>query len=410
MVKAHIQGIFNCTQGQDFVGFFQKTGIQQDQLVEIEKLKGSHFHLRIELDEKTFYQYESCEELASFKSWITAELESEMEVNLPVFGGDCKVLFKAIGNHTIHGLIKTKDMDEFEIWNMFHENELIQKISHKRSGLTHTNLWKRQIQTNLWFQFSRAENLNEFYQGLSVPTKVLEDVNKEMLHFDVTPMELKMLQKRGTKNYVYKFQFGKETAYNWGELKRKAAITQIGPQKFLKVFKGSNDEHEEWTLIFTNWGLTMDGLDLKSGHQCQIVYEHASNVFGPSKMIANAGLEDFGLALSMPKDVIEALKTDFDAIWTLTEEQNGLINYKVDSKVMPKNINYEFGQEFEDEMPGLEIHFKVVEMLQNNTLTTTFKSSYVCLNIESVFKVNFVIITTRVVGTKIVDKTFLERL
>lgn len=77
-----------------------------------------------------------------------------------------KVSFKAIGSHIIHGLIKTKDMKEYEVWNMFHENELMQKIIHKRSGSTYTNLWKRRIQTNLWFKFCRAENLTEFYQEL----------------------------------------------------------------------------------------------------------------------------------------------------------------------------------------------------------------------------------------------------
>lgn len=359
MVGTHIQGTFYCTRGQDFVDFFQNTGMPQDQIIEIEKLIGAHFRLRLELNDTSFYQLESCDELESFKSWIMIKLESETEVYFPVFGGNCTVSFKAIGSHIIHGLIKTKDMKEYEVWNMFHENELMQKIIHKRSGSTYTNLWKRRIQTNLWFKFCRAENLTEFYQELSVPKKVLNDINEEILHFEVTPTCLKMLQKRGTKNSLFKIQFGTEATYNWEELKRKVSITQIGPQKFLKVLKGFNDEHEEWTLLFTSSGLIMDGLDVKSGQHCQIFYKHASSVFGPGKMIANSGLEDFGMALSMPKEVVEALKIDFDAIWTLTEEQDGLINYKVDSSIMPKNITYEFGQEFDDELPGLEINFKV---------------------------------------------------
>ena len=178
---------------------------------------------------------------------------------------------------------------------------------------------------------------------------------------NTTDKEMVWVENIGPLTIHSRFTLGE-----WGEYvipkskerSRKILVTKEGDRKYLVVAKGEDGAGEEWMMTFTDDGMVYEGTETRTGVTCKIWTELFDNPSGKYRMVGNGGYDEVAKRMGIPDDMVEKMKNDIGSVLTVTEEE-GKVRVVSDSEVMPMDVTYNFGEEFEQPMPGTDEMCKV---------------------------------------------------
>ena len=375
-------------------------------------MKGTHHSIAITRDDDGKWignwKVEECPELNTVESFVEGGFENE--VNSPIFGGKATVSFKQTGDNKCLTKIKSAAFGESELVEEYTEEGATYTTTHKGTGKVLKEFWPRKVKTEGWFRMVGDENMRNYMkaQGMDIP------LTNYWVHMQDCPNGVVFTEiVNGYKN-VYHTQYDVEQDYEFkltegGEAyKRRIMTTKLSPWKTLFLATAPDGRKEEWTHKYCSKGLQMSGLDKTSGQTCKLFFEPDVNFSGTYKNVVIIGMEDFAKAAGMPDDVVSKIITEFDARLILGEK-DGYVTCKYNSKYMPMNFAFKYGEEFTMSYPGVPGTYKCLETRMGDTYINVSKGPKFTTRTVGKITDNYLVQETVIMGTDIKTKQVMER-
>lgn len=233
------------------------------------------------------------------------------------------------------------------------------------------------------------------------------DVKNYKYTLQVNGDEYVQTEVMGNKTLTIRFKLDQETVHCVPNL--TMLVTRTGPNKLMTIMKFPNGVIQEWERTFTAEGMIMCCKNRKNGNTCKITYKRYSDCSGEFRPIAHSGFEEFGKFLGVQRELVNKVINDFTGRLVI-QENEGSHHHVYKSTVMPMDLNFVVGKEFEYKNPICSHDvLKAIAEKHDNTLIISAKGAKHDSVTKLVVSPNFLVKEVALVGTNLKYKSIFVR-
>merc|ERR1712038_2054792 len=313
-----IEGTYVNKKNKDFADFMIKCGCPPaDAHKMMEKGMTTKFEIA-KIGEKTWRAIMTCKEIPAMNDIYVIDLDKEACFDDHLMGGTNKMAMTMPNENTLNIVSDHSTMGKSEMHEVYSDQGITITTKHS-SGAAMTENWDRVCCDEGGYRYVGEENGEAFMQATEEASKLgftFEDAMKGSFYMlkDLGDDCWQQTDNSMGMSISVTLPMNKEVDYNFPGWERKVLCTRISPNKVKMIAKRPDGSTYEMTRTTCANGDHMWELnDPKKGVGCKLFYEKIT------------------------------VKTMAGGYWTVSS----------DSKVVPYNITYKLGEEFEWDMSGV---------------------------------------------------------
>jgi len=216
-----------------------------------------------------------------------------------------------------------------------------------------------------------------------------------------------MSESMGDKMMDISFKLDQEVTYCVPTM--TVLTTRLGPNMLKTIWKMPNGDMQEFDRQFTEDGMVMTCHHIKTNNKCKIYFMRFTEMGGQYKAVSHVGLTEFGKALGVQPDLVQKMDNDPNGRMIM-EVKNGVYHHVYKSNVMPMDLTFKLGQEFEYKNP-ICTHDVMKGFAQRceNTLVINFMGKNKEFTVTMTITKNFLVREVQMVGTGLSYKSIMVK-